>query len=47
MPKIVGIPLQFHFLEPKILSRRFPAYRETKLSEIEEVLKAPIVWINV
>ena len=25
--RIVGIPLQFHFLEPKIYSRRFSAYR--------------------
>ena len=24
--RIVGIPLQFHFLEPKIYSRRFSAY---------------------
>ena len=26
-PRIVGIPLQSHFLEPKIYSRRFSAYR--------------------
>ena len=26
MSRIVGIPLQFHFLEPKIYSRRFSAY---------------------
>ena len=25
-PKLVGIPLQFHFLEPKMFSRRFSAY---------------------
>ena len=25
-PRIVGIPLQFHFLEPKIYSRQFLAY---------------------
>ena len=25
-PKLVSIPLQFHFLEPKIYSRRFSAY---------------------
>ena len=25
-PKFVGIPLRFHFLEPKIFSRRFSAY---------------------
>ena len=24
--RLVGIPLQFHFLEPKIYSRRFSAY---------------------
>ena len=27
-PKIVGIPLQFHFLEPKIVSHRFSAFGE-------------------
>ena len=26
LSRIVGIPLQFHFLEPKIYSRRFSAY---------------------
>ena len=26
MSRIVGIPLQFHFLEPNIYSRRFSAY---------------------
>ena len=25
-PRIVGIPLQFHFLKPQIYSRRFSAY---------------------
>ena len=25
-PRIVGVPLQFHFREPKIYSRRFSAY---------------------
>ena len=25
-PRIVGIPLQFHFLEPQMFSRRFSAY---------------------
>ena len=30
-PEIVGIPLQFHFLEPEIYSRRFSAYGEGQL----------------
>ena len=25
-PSVLGIPLQFHFLGPKIISRRFSAY---------------------
>ena len=26
MPKIAGIPFEFHFLEPKNVSRQFSAY---------------------
>ena len=28
--RFVGIPLDFHFLEPKVISRRFSAYWEIK-----------------
>ena len=37
--RIVGIPLQFHFLEPQIYSRRFSAYggnQEMKVHEAPE-----------
>ena len=34
--RIVGIPLQFHFLEPKIYSRRFSAYGGDQKRQVGE-----------
>ena len=46
-PRIVGIPLQFHFLEPKVYSRRFSAYggdQEFLLVSLGEGHEAGFRW---
>ena len=42
--RIVGIPLQFHFLEPKIYSRRFSAY--VRDQQFHQVMQKIARWVG-